>query len=571
MENLEVAQIFDEVADLLELQGENPFRIRAYRNAARTVNDLGETVSHLVQECPEKLTELPGIGKDLAGKITTIVETGDLPLRQELCKQTPAGLRQLMLIPGCGPKRVQLLNRQLGIRSVADLRRAARRHAIRTIKGFGPKTEANILKAIGGLERTSQRLYLADTKSYAEAVLHHLQAVPGVKQAVVAGSYRRCKETVGDLDVLVSCEDVDDVMDRFVQFEGVQEVLAHGKRKSSIRLRSGLQIDLRAVAEESFGAALQYFTGSKQHNILVRRLGQERGLKINEYGVFENGRRVGGRTEEEVYTAVGLPWIPPELREARHEIEWARAGCLPMLIERDAVRADLHMHTTATDGRSTIEDMILAAKKRGYSYIAITDHSKRVTMAKGLDADRLRQHWRAIDKVAQRVSGITVLKGVELDILEDGSLDLPDDVLQEADWVVASIHYGQKQPSAQLTRRVVQAIRSPYVHAIGHPTGRLIGKRSAYPLDLEEVFKAAADYGCWMELNCQPSRLDLDDVNLAAAKEHGIPIVLGTDAHSTEELRFMEFGVNQARRAGLEAKDVANTRTLTQFRRLSKR
>jgi DNA polymerase (family 10) len=387
----------------------------------------------------------------------------------------------------------------------------------------------------------------------------------------VAGSYRRRKETVGDLDVLVTCRNAGKVMDRLVQFEGVSDVLARGKTKCSVRLRNGLQLDLRAVPKACYGAALVYFTGSKQHNIVIRRLGQQRGLKINEYGVFRGTRRVAGETEKDVYRAVGLRWIPPELREARDEIALAREGKLPTLLNLEDIRGDLHMHTTATDGRSSIEEMIRAAKARGYKYIAITDHSKRVTMAKGLDAARLRRHWKAIEKAASCIKGISVLRGVELDILENGKLDLPDSVLAEADWVVASIHYGQNQSEKQITQRLINAIRSRHVDAIGHPTGRLIGKRKPYAINLSEVLKAAADYGCLMELNCQPSRLDLDEINLAAAKGYGIPIVLGTDAHATDELRFMEFGVYQARRAGLEAGHVANTRSLTQFRRLLKK
>ncbi len=570
MENPEVAQIFDEVADLLELQGQNPFRIRAYRNAARTVRDLSEPVARIVKRSPDQLEELPGIGADLAAKITEIVTSGDLPLRRELARQVPSGLRDLMSLPGCGPKRVQLLHEQLGVSSLATLERAAKRHAIRELKGFGAKTEENILKALEQLQHAGRRIYLADAQAYADAVVQHLKQAPGIGRIEVAGSFRRRKETVGDLDILATCRSPKQAAEQLAGFENVTEVIAQGRTKSSVRLRSGLQIDLRVVPEKSYGAALQYFTGSKQHNILIRRLGQERGLKINEYGVFRGERSVGGRTEEEVYAAVGLPWIPPELREGRDEIELARQGRLPELLELENVRGDLHMHTTATDGRATIEEMIQAAKRRGYQYIAITDHSKRVAMAKGLDAKRLRKHWQAIDRAAEKTKGITVLKGIELDILEDGSLDLPDDVLAEADWVLASIHYGQNQSEKQITERIVNAIRSPHVDAIAHPTGRLIGKRKPYAVNLEDVFKAAADYGRMLELNCQPSRMDLDETALAAAKKRGILIVIGTDAHSVEELRFMEFGAYHARRAGLEAKDVANARSLAQFRRLLK-
>ena len=572
MENPEVAQVFEEVADLLDIQGENPFRVRAYRNAARTIRDLS---APLAQMPPEKRKDLDGIGKDLAGKIETILNTGDLPLRQELRGQVPPGLRDLITVPGLGPKRAQTLHQRLKVGSLDDLRQAAEGHRIRRLRGFGARTEEKILQALGepGAFATGagRRTLLAEAKVFAEAVVRHLKQAPGVGQVEVAGSFRRRKETVADLDLLVTCKKCDVAMDRLAGYEAVAEVLARGKTKMSVRLRNGLQMDLRVVPEQSYGAALQYFTGSKEHSIQLRRRAVERGLKVNEYGVFRNQRRVAGRAEEEVYDAVGLPWIPPELREARGEIELALKGRLPRLLEVDDLRGDLHMHTTATDGRASLEEMVAGARKRGYAYIAITDHSKRVTMAKGLDARRLRQHWKAIDKMAGKVRGITLLKGVELDILEDGRLDLPDEVLGEADWVVASIHYGQNQPREKITQRLLNAIKCPHVDAIGHPTGRLIGKRKGYDVDLDTVFRAAADYGCLLELNSQPDRLDLDDTALMAAKERGVRIVISTDAHSVEELGHMEFGVFQARRARLEAKDVANTRTLTEFRKMLKR
>jgi DNA polymerase (family 10) len=568
MENPEVAQIFEEVADLLEIQGANPFRVRAYRNAARTIRDLSEP---LVGMAVEQREALAGIGQDLAGKIQTILETGDLPLRQELRGQVPAGVRDLISVPNLGPKRALTLFQQLHIHSLDELRQAAAGHRIRELPGFGAKMEEKIVQALERREEGGRRVQLAEAKVFADAVVQHLKPTPGLGRIEMAGSYRRRKETVGDLDLLVTCARPGPVMDRLAAYEAVEEVLARGRTKMTVRLRNGLQLDLRVVPEESYGAALQYFTGSKAHGILVRRRAQERGLKVNEYGVFRGARRVAGQTEEAVYEAVGLPWIPPELREARGEIEMAQEGRLPKLLAVDDLRGDLHMHTTATDGRSSLEEMVAAAKRRGHRYIAITDHSKRVTMAKGLDARRLRDHWKAIDKLAGRTAGITVLKGVELDILEDGSLDLPDDVLAEADWVVASIHYGQNQPRDRITRRLLGAIRHPYVHAIGHPTGRLIGKRKGQDVDLEAVLKAAAESGCLMELNSQPDRLDLDDLALMEARKRGVRIVVSTDAHSTEELGLLEFGVAQARRAGLEAQDVANTRSLAQFRKLLKK
>jgi DNA polymerase (family 10) len=392
-----------------------------------------------------------------------------------------------------------------------------------------------------------------------------------LRRVEVAGSFRRRKETVGDLDVLALGDAPGRIMDRLAAYEGIAEVLARGRTRMAVRLKNGLQLDLRVVPAASYGAALQYFTGSRSHSIRLRQLAQELGLKLNEYGLFRGKRRVAGRTEEEIYRALGLAWVPPELREDRGEIERARQGSLPRLVERTDLRGDLQMHTSMTDGRASLEEMVEAARQRGHEYIAITDHSRRVTVARGLDARGLRQQWKAIEKLAARVRGITLLKGVEVDILPDGRLDLPDDVLREADWVIASIHYGQRQSREQLTRRLVNAVRHPCVSALGHPTGRIINQRPGYELDLETVLKEAADYGCLMELNAQPTRLDLDDTALLMARRYGVRVVINSDAHAVEELDFLEFGVYQARRGWLEADDVANTRSLTQFRRLLKR
>ncbi|HZZ79094.1 MAG TPA: DNA polymerase/3'-5' exonuclease PolX [Gemmataceae bacterium] len=570
MENPEIAQAFDETADLLEIQAANQFRVRAYRSAARTIRDLAEPLADMVRDPKRKLDDLPSIGKDLAGKITTGLRTGRFPFLDELRQQVPAGLRDLMKIPGLGPKKARVLFNQLHIDSTAKLLRAVQQHRLRELKGFGARTEENILQGLSNIEQITRRVYLSDAKIYADAVTRFLAATPGVQHVDVAGSYRRRKETVGDLDILVTCADAGRVMDRLAAFGDVAEVLARGPTKMTVRLRTGLQMDLRVVPEESYGAALLYFTGSKAHNILLRRRALQRHLKINEYGVFRGQRLIAGKTEEEVYAAVGVPWIPPELREDRGEIDKALAGELPLLIELEDICGDLHMHTTATDGRASLSEMVQAAAKRRYGYIAITDHSKRVTMARGLDARRLRQHWKKIERLQAQTRGLAILKGVELDILEDGRMDLPDDVLAEADWVVASIHYGQNQSREKITQRLLNAIRHPHVHAIGHPTGRLIGERKGYEFDLETILKAAADYGCMMELNCQPSRLDLDDVTLMAAKAHGVKIVLGTDAHAVEELAFMELGISQARRAGLEPSDVANAQPLRRFRQMLK-
>lgn len=565
MENPDVAQIFEEVADLLELQDSNPFRVRAYRAAARTIRDLTEPLAAIVADPDRKLSDLPGIGSDLAGKIESILSTGDLPLRTELRGQVPPGLRDLLSIPSLGARRARRLYEALRIQSLEELREACSNQRIRKLKGFGEKTEQVILHNLDGLSEIGRRLYLSDAAVYAQAIVRHLREAPGLQDVTVAGSFRRCRETVGDLDVLVACRSPAAVMNRLASYDGIAEVLARGAKKMSIRLKFGLQVDLRVVDADCYGAALVYFTGSKAHNIALRRRAQEGGLKINEYGVFRGDRRVAGRTEEDVYAAVGLPWIPPELREDRGEIALAEAGRLPQLIELADIRGDLHMHTTDTDGRASLAEMVAGARRCGYSYIAITDHSQRVTMAKGLDARRLRQQWRAIDRLAKRTRGIHLLKGVEVDILENGTLDLPDDVLAEADWVVASIHYGQHQPPAEITRRLLNAIQHPSVSVIGHPTGRLIGRRPGYAFDLDIVLSEAARYDCLMEVNGQPSRLDLDDVALMKARQHGVGVVLSTDAHAVEELSFMQGAVNQARRARLEAAEVANTYTWSRF------
>jgi DNA polymerase (family 10) len=414
---------------------------------------------------------------------------------------------------------------------------------------------------------------LADAKPLANAIVADLAKLPSVKQVSAAGSARRLKETVGDLDVLATADDSAEPMDALAKHPLVEKVLARGETKQRVRLKGGLEMDLRVVPEESYGAAMQYFTGSKEHNIVIRRRAQERGLKLNEYGVFCGDEQVAGRTEEDVYAAVGLPWIPPELRENRGEIERAERGELAKLklIELDDMRGDLHMHTTATDGNASIREMVDGAKARGLKYIAITDHSKRVTMANGLDATRLRAHWKEIDKVRQQVSGIEVLCGIECDILEDATLDLPDDVLAEADWVVAVLHYGLKQPQEQIMKRLLAAIRSPYVSVIGHPSARIVGKRPPVAWNLDEMLRAAADHGVMMEINAHPSRLDLDDVSAAAARNLGIPIVISTDAHAVTGLDVMQYGIYQARRAGLTALDVANTRPWKVFQKLLRR
>jgi DNA polymerase (family 10) len=568
MTNHEIAAVFERVADLLEFQGANPFRVRAYRNAARTIHDLSESAADIVTDPERSLTQIAGIGKDLAEKVATLAHTGSLPMLEELLAQTPESVLAILRVPGLGPKRAAQLYQQLKVATLDDLRAACESHKIQDLKGFGAKTEAVILQGLEIASEAGRRILWIEADEHVREILTHMHGCQAVEEIAAAGSYRRGKETVGDLDFLVVTRKVNVVMDHLAKFDGVASILARGDTKMSLRLGPGIQVDLRAVAAKSFGAALQYFTGSKEHNIVLRGRAKARGLKINEYGVFREEKFLAGRTEEDVYATLDLPCFPPELREARREFEWADTGELPKLVEVGDIRGDLHMHSTWTDGQASIEEMAAAAKRRGLKYIAITDHSKRVTMVGGLDARRLRQQWAEIDKLNERLGGITILKGIEVDILERGGLDLPDDVLAEADWVVASIHYGHQQSREQITRRAVEALSNPHVAALAHPTGRLLLERKPYQIDMEAVMKAARDHGKLLELNAHPSRLDLDDVACAAAKSYGIPIVISTDSHRPEGLSAMRCGVQQARRGGLTKADVANTRTWPQLKKL---
>jgi DNA polymerase (family 10) len=584
MTNAELSSVFDQVADLLEFQGANAFRVRAYRNAANAIRTLPEQAAKIAANPERKLTDIAGIGKDLANAIMTLLATRRLPLLEELQAEIPHSALAMLRIPGLGPKKAATLFNELKIATLEQLRAACESGQVRKLKGFGAKTEETILAGLPfATSEELVRLYWAEADVFAQQLRDHLAACQSIKQLEIAGSYRRGKETVGDLDILVESVDPTEVTGRLAEFPAIEQVLGRGDTKMSVRLATGLQVDLRIVPAQSFGAALQYFTGSKEHNVVLRGMAKDRGLRINEYGVFRvaaddssndertgpnAGEYVAGRTEEEVYRTLDLPLFPPEMRENRWEFEWARAGKLPRLIELSDMVGDLHMHTTATDGKNTLEEMIAAAQERGLAYIAITDHSKRVSMANGLDATRLRRQWEAIDALNARLKRFQVLKGVEVDILEQGGLDLPDDVLADADWVMASIHYGQNQPSEQITRRMLDAVENPHVTAISHPTGRMINKRKPYDVDLELVFDAAKKHGKFMELNANPRRLDLNDVHCAAAKRHGIPIVISTDAHSIGNLDLMRYGILQARRAGLTKEDVVNTRPWAEVRKM---
>jgi len=574
MQNAEIARLFEELTDLLEIQGANPFRLRAYRNAGRTIEGLTEPIAALAEDGEKALTELQGIGKAVAEKIIVICETGELPQLNQLREEVPPGVVRMLRIPGIGPKKVAALYKELNLETLDQLKEAAENGDVADLKGFGKKTAQTILEGLDQIEQAGMRVYLADAMPFVKEIVETLSECEAITQVTVAGSFRRRKETVGDLDVLATSTDSAAAMRALAEHPQVEEVLAQGDTKQRVRLRPvfdgsvKLEMDLRVVPDESYGAAMQYFTGSKEHNIAVRRRALDRGLRVNEYAVTRDGEYVCGRTEEEVYKAVDLAWVPPELRENRGEIEVAERGEIPDLIEVGDIRGDLHMHTTATDGKASIVEMAEAAKARGLKYIAITDHSKRVKMANGLDADRLRAHWKEIDKARGKVSGIEILCGIECDILEDATMDLDDEVLSEADWVVAVLHYGLKQPREQIDKRLLTAITNPNVSVIGHPSGRIIGKRPGADITYGDIFKAAADHGVMMEINAHRSRLDLNEAHAAAAKDHGIPIVISTDSHSVNGFTELQYGVFQARRAGLTKNDVANTRTFKQFQKL---
>lgn len=557
--NADIARAFDEIADLLELEGASPFRIRAYRNAARVVGELRLDAAARLAGGGE-LPKLPGIGADLAGKIAEISATGSCRTLEELRGRFPRGVTELLRLPGLGPKRASLLHERLHVDSVEDLRRAARAGPLRELPGFGGKTERRLAEAIEARLSKARRFKLAVAAQYAEPFAKYLGAV-------VAGSYRRMRETVGDLDFLVASERPGGVVERFVGYAEVKEVLAKGTTKASAVLASGIQCDLRVVPPESFGAALHYFTGSKAHNIAVRKLGIARGLKINEYGVYRGARRIAGETEASVYAAVGLPYIEPELREAQGELEAAREGRLPQLVTLADLRGDLHAHTRATDGRNTLREMALAAQALGLQYLAITDHSHRLTVAHGLDPARLERQGREIDALNSTLRGLVVLKGIEVDILEDGSLDLPDAALAKLDVVVGAVHGKLDLSRAGQTQRILAAMDNPHLTILAHPTGRLIDERPAYEVDMGAVVAKARSRDVALEVNSHPDRLDLGDVHCRMAREAGVMVAIDSDAHATDGLDYLRYGVGQARRGWLGKADVVNTRSLAALRR----
>jgi len=567
-ENTDIAKIFDQVADLLEVNGADYYRVRAYRNASRVIRDLSTPLRVTAASNKKKLEDLPGIGKDLAGRIREILNTGDLALRAELETLLPGSLLEIMKVPGLGPRKTHELFLELGVTDLDGLEEAAASGKVRRLRGFGPGTERKILEGIHSIKGPGKQFFRSVAEVYARRIIEHMNAVPGLKRIEVAGSYRRLVETVGNLDILVTCDDALTAVERFGEFAPITRVITTGPTGASVIVDPGIQVEMRVVDENSFGALLLRFTGSKSHVLALARMALDRGLKLSGNGVFQEGNEVAGRTEEEVYAALGLPWIPPELRENRGEIRLALEGLLPDLVCLEDIRGDLHVHTDATDGKDTLEDMVAEARRRKYLFIAITNHSKRVPG--GLDAGALLEHWRRVERLDAVTPGIHLLKGVEVDILPDGSLDLEDEVLAGADYVIAAVHYDTEMSPTRMTSRIVKAIDHPLVNTIAHPTGRRIDRNPPYGANMEDVVVAAGRAGTCLELNAAPDRLDIDDIVCRSARDHGVTVSIATDAHSVRGLDFMRHGVNQARRGWLEKGDVLNARTYRSLRKLLK-
>jgi len=564
MKNQEIAKILYEIADLLEIEGVE-FKPRAYRRAAQNIESLSVDIEELYKK--GQLDKIPGVGKSIAEKIKEYLETGKVRKLEELRKKIPVDIESLSAVEGLGPRMIKTLYEKLGVKNLDDLERVCKERRLRRLKGFGEKLERKILENIQLVkQRQQQRFLLGFVLPEANAIVEELK--PYVKKISLAGSIRRRKETIGDVDILAVADEPEYVMDLFTGMKRVEKVLAKGKTKSSVRLYGGIQVDLRIVEEESFGSALQYFTGSKEHNIEVRKIAIKHGYKLNEYGLFKGEKKIAGKDEEEVYKALGMQWIPPELRENRGEIEAALNGSLPKLVEYEDVKGDLQMHTKWSDGANTIEEMVQEAKKLGHKFIAITDHVGSLKIAGGMDEEDVKEQAKEIEKIREKYDDIYIFHGVEANIMKDGSLDVSNSLLKEVDLVLASVHSAFRMDEKEMTKRVIKAIEHEYVDIIAHPTCRIIQKREPIKLDIEKVFEAAKENDVIMEINAYPDRLDLNDIHTKMAIEMGIKISIGTDAHSKDHLKFYELGIAVARRGWAEKKDIINTYSIEELRKL---
>lgn len=566
MKNTAIAKVFQDIADLLELKGENVFKIRAYQRAARAIEHLPKEMEIMLEE-GEDLKGIPGVGEAIAKKTTELITTGKLGYYENLKAEFPEGITSLLEIPGIGPKTAKRLSSELEIKSVEELEQAVRQGKVAKLFRLGDKTADNILQQIQAFRRKDQRIPIGEALPKVDEILAALQPIPGVRNLTAAGSLRRFRETLGDVDLMGTASNAEGVIGAFVALPQIRQVLVQGPTKASVIIPGGLQVDLRMVEHDCFGSLLQYFTGSKQHNIILRERGRRQGLKLSEYGITDlaSGKLEKFTSEEEFYHRLGLQYIPPELREASKEVERAKSGTLPKLVELGDIKGDLHSHTDWSDGHNSIEEMALTAKALGYQYLAITDHSVGRGIAHGLNEARLREQVAKIKELNERLDGIRLLSGIEVDIRADGRLDLPDELLAELDIVIAAIHSAMNQSQEQITRRVIRAIENPHVDVIAHPTCRLLGEREPVAIDMEAVFQAAVKNNKALEINAQPDRLDLKDIHAFRARQLGVKLTMGTDAHSSGQLGLMRFGIGVARRAWCEAEHILNTKPLEEI------
>lgn len=566
--NKEIADKLNETADYLEVKGENEYRINSYRNAARTLLGLSDNVSKMKKK---DIQALPDIGESMVKKISEITSTGELKQLKKLKKEFPESLRDIMKLEQMGPQRTKMLYEELNIESIDELKKAAKEGKVEKLEGFGKKTTQNILKEIKQFSEKggSERFKLHEAEELIQPMLKYLKKE--IKDITLAGSYRRMKETVGDIDLLGVSKDAEKAMKHFVKYDEVQDVLSHGESRSSVRLRTGLQVDIRIVKKKSFGAAQLYFTGSKAHTVALRKMAKENDLKINEYGIYKGKKRMAGKTEKEMYEKLGLQYIEPELRENRGEIEAAKKDELPQLLKLKDIKGDLHTHTKATDGKNSLKEMAETAKENGYKYFAVTEHSKKVSMAGGLNEKDLEKQIREIDAFNKKMKNFRIIKGIEVDILEDGTLDLSDDILKELDLVIGSVHYNMNLSKKKQTQRILKAMENPYFNILGHPTGRMINKRNGYDMDMDEVMKEAADQGVFLEINSNPDRIDLNDKHIIKARKAGVKLAISTDAHAISNFDYIKYGVAQARRGWLGKDDIINTRSWRELKKLLKR
>jgi DNA polymerase (family 10) len=565
--NKEIADILNEVADYLEIKGENEYRITSYRNAARTVLGLSESISKMAED-EKDIQSIPDIGESMAEKIKEIAKSGNLEQLEKLKKQIPESLRDIMKLEQMGPRRTKILYEELNIESIDELKKAAEQGEIEKLEGFGEKTTKKILKEIKQFSEKggSERFKLHEAGEMIQPMLKYLEKE--MDNITIAGSYRRMKETVGDIDLLCTAKDQEKAMQHFCDYEEVKEILSHGETRSSVRLRTGLQVDIRIIKKKSMGAAKLYFTGSKAHTVVLRKMAKENDLKINEYGIYKGKKRVAGKTEKEMYEKLGLKYVEPELRENQGEIEAAKKDELPDLLKLKDIKGDLHTHTKATDGKNTLKEMAEAAKEKGYSYFAVTEHSKKVAMAGGLNEKDLEKQIGEIDELNKKMKKIKIIKGIEVDILENGTLDLPDDILKELDLVICAIHYNMNLSKKKQTKRILKAMENPYFNILAHPTGRMINKRSGYDIDMDEIMKEAAEKGCFLEINSNPDRMDLSDKYVRKAKDAGVKLAISTDSHSTGNFDYIKYGVAQARRGWMGKADIINSRSWKQLEKL---